>query len=200
MLPHNFNSSMYIKNKRRLFALTFRRCWCFHQHQQHHQQHPGELAGENTSKGGRGGKLWLLLFAFALWSCGNKQTAPSSNTIGALTRLAPSINKNTKAVIVVDDNSCIGCNQAFAGFIADYISRKDVLFIVSANPNKVDISPFLVPGLHNVYNDYEQTLFSRKIITASTIFVLHNGKIDTAVTINPQSIGDVGKFMDGVLQ
>jgi hypothetical protein len=134
-----------------------------------------------------------------LGACG-QPTGQSNNTLDALKKLAPSIDKNTRAVIVVDDNSCLSCNQSFAVFIAKYLKRKDVTFIVSANPNKVDIAPFLTPGLHNVYNDYEQTLFSNKIITSSTILLLHNNNIDTSVTIDPQSIGDIGTFMGKALK
>jgi hypothetical protein len=146
-------------------------------------------------------KLTILLCCLVVASCSNQSARVTNATYDALKQLAPGINAATKAIIVVDDNSCIGCNQAFAGFITSYLNRKDVIFIVSANPNKVDISPFLEPGLHNVYNDYRQTLFTQKIITSSTIFLLRpNHTIDTAITINPQSVGSVGRFLEGRLK
>ncbi len=139
--------------------------------------------------------ITLFFLLLSLCSACKSQGPSTTNTLEVLKQLAPSINNNTKAVIVVDDNSCLSCNQAFAGIITKFIGRKDVAFIVSANPNKVDISPFLVPGLHNVFNDYSKKLFSDKIITASTVFILHHNTIDTTITINPQSVGKIEDFM-----
>ncbi len=61
---------------------------------------------------------------------------------------------NYRKIVVINDlGGCMNCNNSFATIMADSLDVEDILFIVSCDGCKVDISPYIEIDRENVIWD-----------------------------------------------
>lgn len=109
------------------------------------------------------------------------------------------VKANTEAVVFISDHNCATCNQMFVDFISKKIDRKDILFVVSAGMNKMDISPFLNAGSENIFYDNKKQLYYDDKLQTSMIFILGKDRVDTIIQVNSREIDNQISYLNTIL-
>ena len=97
-------------------------------------------------------------------------------------------DKKSKAVFLISDNNCSTCNQMFSDFAVQKIDNKDIVYIISADQNKINIAGFTDNKRDNVFIDTDKALYNDDDIKSSIVFLLHENKVDTMLQINTREI------------
>ncbi len=121
--------------------------------------------------------LLLLTLYFILAACSKK------------TKIENYLNKNhsikiksQKAVIfITEENGCMNCNRSFAQFMEKYTSNENILFILSSDGSKIDISHYQGYTNKNVFYDLKKEFKKENITDKSSVIFLKNKEIDTSL-------------------
>lgn len=97
-----------------------------------------------------------------------------------------------KAIVIVNDKgNCMNCTNAFSKYIAQKISNPKILFIISQNGVKVDISKYLNNERPNLILDRNEDFSKLNIITGSGILYLKGQRITDSLVIDYMNIESI---------
>ncbi|HLP14177.1 MAG TPA: hypothetical protein VK177_19755 [Flavobacteriales bacterium] len=140
-------------------------------------------------------KVKLVFLFFVLMSCSSETTniPATQHAQSKSEKLFKFINARwgnkqagPKAVLVLFETGCLGCNKAYAKLMAGFINNPSAYIIVNANGTHVDISPFTADSLTNVFHDIKNDFGKLKIVNHSAAIFMKANEIDTIVSINAQ--------------
>ena len=96
---------------------------------------------------------------------------------------------NYATLIVINEmGDCINCNNSFAQAMAGNEKNDNILFLISAQGSRVDISKYLDNQEHKVLFDH-RNLFNRlNLIQKSAIIKLQDEQIDTIIQIDQTNL------------
>lgn len=97
-------------------------------------------------------------------------------------------------VIINEIGDCINCNNLFSKKIANSIEREDVLFILSGNGTKVDISDFIDKDYPNVIWDQNADFNQLNIVDKCAILELSKDSILSTTLINTDNVKSIVPF------
>ncbi|PZF72052.1 hypothetical protein DN068_15575 [Taibaiella soli] len=92
----------------------------------------------------------------------------------------------TRAVVIINHETCPTCNKKFADFMAYYLNNDKLLLVVAADENQLDISQFQNGG-KSIYFDTAGILAKQKLIKSSTVLMLSQNNsevVDTTLSID----------------
>jgi len=132
------------------------------------------------------GRLLFSLLFTAVWllsGCRSGQDDPII-VINAITRGA--VNNNTKGIILVRDNKCLNCSQELVRFAGNITAYKDCLTVISADPDRVDLSPVLSkPGC---FMESAQLLDKSHMLPHSACVGIKNGIVSSVTELNANNL------------
>lgn len=91
-------------------------------------------------------------------------------------------------VIINDDGNCLNCNNIFADKMSDRINDENVLFILSEDGTKVDISAYIDSQSENVIWDINGDFDKLNLVESCSLFELENNKIVDKTAIDATNI------------
>jgi len=95
------------------------------------------------------------------------------------------IDQNCKVIFVLTSRGCGACNKYFSKYMLANQYDENVIYLIKASKNTIDLSGFKdYKGLIFYDTDYQDIFDSSKVI------FLNNKRIDTVITIEPQIILD----------
>jgi len=127
----------------------------------------------------------LLIFSFLLFSCSNNSVKKEFEEIENYFNQTHNyqIDQNCKAIFVLTSRGCVSCNKYFSKFMLYNSYDNDVVYLIKASKNVIDLSEF---------KDYKGVVFYdteyQEIFENSKIIFLKNKEIDTIIAIEPQII------------
>lgn len=106
-----------------------------------------------------------------------------------------SISEDTRAVVIIADNTCIPCNKALAGMMTDYLKDTSIKFVISAHESGMDLSDYLESGRKDIVFDRAHQLTDHEIVKGSTVLLLQNKQVDTVIQIQADKIPDQLQYL-----
>jgi len=143
-------------------------------------------------------KILLLVALFFIGSgCSNKKT-DFDKIQDFIHETHPNVElKNYKKLVSInEEGDCINCNNTFSRKMGEVVENKSILFILSGNGTKVDISAFVDSEHTNVIWDYNNEFGLLKLATACTIYTVKEGKFSNKVTIKLENLNSINKFVE----
>ena len=134
-----------------------------------------------------------LIYQLSACTTPPKSNNPVMNALYEFPDFKP--NAATKAIVIIADNSCMTCNKELAELMAQYTTRKDILFVVAAHESAIDLSPFTATSRKDMVFDYNHTLTGNQIIQGSTVLFLNNKQVDTAIQIEAAALAQQLAFL-----
>jgi hypothetical protein len=100
--------------------------------------------------------------------------------------------KDYNSVVVINDKTqCLNCTNMFAKSMAKRLDKNEkILFIISDNGARVDISNYIDKKRKNVIFDYQNDFDKLGIANGSAFIDLKNRKIIATTVINAQNVRD----------
>lgn len=96
---------------------------------------------------------------------------------------------NYKYVVVINERGdCMNCNNTFSKKVASSIKNESVLFILSGNGTKVDLSSFIKDEYPNVIWDQLAKFNSLQIVNKCAVLELKKNTIASITLINIDNI------------
>jgi hypothetical protein len=142
----------------------------------------------------------LALFSFAMLlittSCSREET-PYQKLEGYFSGHDIYFGTNYRYVLLLTENDCPTCNNAFCSFMLSRIQSPDALFVISASGTKTDISGFDTGGTKNVVFDHSSAFLKLNILKKSGLIVLGNNQIDTIIPITATNLNDQLAYVSG---
>lgn len=141
--------------------------------------------------------LCLLLIISIEFGCSIKNVNKGKPILSYLDKNFSEFNSKDKAcILLLTEDGCIHCNQAYAKFLkSNFINKKKSYIIICASGAYVDLAPFNINGLSkNVYEDKKET-FKKKIFPYSSAIFLDNKKIDTIIQITSKETTETFDFI-----
>ncbi len=148
-------------------------------------------------------RIWILLTIVSLCfsQCNgqnpksdNKEVKQEENDYKILENYLLSLSdtlllKNYDAVLFLSESGCPGCNKSFANTIEKFILNKNnVLVILNAKGQQLNIHPFLSEGLTNVVKDFSNDFYRLGLFLGSGIILLKEGQIENIIVINSEKL------------
>ncbi|MDR0603860.1 MAG: hypothetical protein LBG80_06110 [Bacteroidales bacterium] len=98
--------------------------------------------------------------------------------------------ENYDAIIFLSEKGgCPTCNKVFSDFIQQSLLNQDnILIIVNAKGEKIDIYPYLSDAVSNVITDYTNDFYRLNLIRGSGIILLKENDISEVHSININEI------------
>ncbi len=131
---------------------------------------------------------WCLLVS-SLFLFGCKQNLSAYDKIAFLVKEHYQENLSQyNSLIILEENSCIACNKAYADLI--YKNMNDsVLLIIAATGSQYNVDVF--DGLKNgkIIKDYQNHIKQARILGTSGAIFFKDKEIDTVIEVNnPQTL------------
>lgn len=139
-------------------------------------------------------RLFLLLLIVFLQSCSQKIESDYQSIESFLNKGKYNVNLEdfSKLVVINDKGDCIVCNNTFAKYISENISKSNTLFIISQDGTKVDISAYIdIEEPSNIIFDYKDDFSDLGIIRGSGIITLKDKEVIDVFIVTPQNIQTV---------
>jgi|GEM_PF-1118405 len=139
----------------------------------------------------------LLIFSFFLFSCNNNSVKKEFKEIANYFKETHNyeIDQKCKAIFVLTSRGCNSCNKYFSKFMLSNSYDSDVIYLIKASKNAIDLSGF---------EDYNGVVFYdtdyQKFFGNSKIIFLNNKQIDTIIIIEPQTILDGFQIINQKMQ
>lgn len=105
------------------------------------------------------------------------------------------IGRETKAVVIIADNSCIPCNKALAVMMTAYLKDADIKFVISADESGMDLSDYIKSGRTDIVFDRGHQLTDHEIVKGSTVLLLKDQQVDTTIQIQADKIPDQLQYL-----
>jgi predicted DCC family thiol-disulfide oxidoreductase YuxK len=129
-------------------------------------------------------KFLSLVFIIGLLCACNQPTKTTNKILEQLHQFKGfEISKNTKAVVIIADNSCMTCNRQLALLMTNYLKDPNIKFVVAAHESGMDLSDYLHASRKDIVFDRNHQLTDQEIIKGSTVLFLNNGDVDTTIQI-----------------
>jgi hypothetical protein len=94
------------------------------------------------------------------------------------------IQKHYNKIIILSESGCIGCNKRYSTFVSSNLHNSEILFIVTASGNNLDISSLMENKATNLVFDYKNNLAKTNIFDGSGAIFTSNNTIDTIILID----------------
>lgn len=91
-------------------------------------------------------------------------------------------------VIINEEGTCLNCNKIFAEAMSNNIQDHDVLFILSGNGTKIDISPFTESRDENIIMDYDKEFNKLGLVNQCALFKIDNQRIVKKIEIGKENV------------
>lgn len=105
---------------------------------------------------------------------------------------------NVKAIFVLTEKGCSGCNQQFSQFMAKNIEKNNTAFIVLSRGKMIDISIFN-KGKNNVFFD-DFANIKNNLLRKTKCFLVKNKRIFKIIEIESEKleaqINDIKKYLN----
>ena len=124
----------------------------------------------------------LMSILFVGCAADKKSSNPVMQALYQFSEFAPTAA--TRAIVIIADNSCIPCNKELASLMANYLTKPEILFIISAHESAIDLSPYINASRKDIVFDYNHSLTDNQVIKGSTVLFLKSQEVDTAITID----------------
>lgn len=102
--------------------------------------------------------------------------------------LVKSLSDYYLVVVINDDGNCLNCNNIFADKMSDRINEENVLFILSEDGTKVDISTYIDSQSENVIWDMNGDFDKLNLVNSCSLIELENRQIIDKVVIDATNI------------
>ena len=97
--------------------------------------------------------------------------------------------KNYDAVLFLSESGCPSCNKSFAAAIENIILNKNnVLIILNAKGQQINIRPFLSKEVSNIVKDFSSDFYRLNLFFGSGIILLKDGKIENIIEISSDKL------------
>jgi len=129
----------------------------------------------------------LLIFSFLLFYCNDNSVKKELEKIESYFKKTHNyeIDQKCKAIFVLTSNGCGSCNKYFSKFMLSNHYDNDVVYLIKASKNIIDLSEFKDhKGVVFYDTEYQEIFENTKVI------FLNNKQIDTIIAIEPQIILD----------
>jgi len=144
---------------------------------------------------------FIFLLSFLLsWSCQrpDPSTYEQIETVLSQELAFQQLGDYDTLMILSDKGACLTCNQRFFKIAENLNNRKKTLFIVSANPLKIDISAFLIPKSEHIILDPERHFESLNLLKSSGLIVLKEGEAVEITEIGTKNIDEAPTYFPGL--
>lgn len=132
--------------------------------------------------------LCLLCIISAMPAC-NKPPKSTNNVLQHLYAFKGfQMNENTRAIVIIADNSCMTCNRELALLMTNYLKDPNIKFVIAAHESGMDLSAYLHTNRKDIVFDNNHQLTDQEIIKGSTILFLKNGDVDTTIRIEASKL------------
>ena len=98
-------------------------------------------------------------------------------------KLSNKVNK----IFVLTGYGCHSCNKKFSDLIQNNLQQENSFFIITANGNSIDLTPFL-SFKKNLIIDNNIIDTTLNILNETKVIYFHNNVIDTIITIDAKKI------------
>lgn len=98
------------------------------------------------------------------------------------------LDQYNKIIVINEDGTCLNCNNLFAKNQANNLSSDSILFIVSGQGTRVDISAYIDKNASNLILDPENKFGELSLYKGCSIIELKNKKIKNITPINNQNV------------
>lgn len=143
--------------------------------------------------------ILLILLSLFINSCSQakKQKEKSINrpTVESIIKDSLIHNLNYQNVYYLSERGCHNCNKSFSEFLISTFSDKN-LYIIGASGQIVDISFYMDKQADNIVFDEKDYLETYTKWKGSTGITIQNGKIDTIIELNSDSLIQQFKYFE----
>lgn len=141
-------------------------------------------------------RLLFFLFTFSILflGCNSKNLDDYDRIKLFLTKhnFSGNLDDFNEIIVINDKGDCIQCNNDYAKFISKKKADTKIIFIISQDGTKVDISPFLEnSNKENIIFDYKDEFSLLNIIKGSGVIKLQDNQIKETFIVTPQNIQDI---------
>ncbi len=106
---------------------------------------------------------FIIFFCIILFGCSSSEKEKIINFYEKH-RKSGNVYNYRKIVVINDLGVCMNCNNNFAAMMSDSLDVKDILFIISCDGSKVDISSYIGIDRENVIWDKNLDFNDLKIV------------------------------------
>lgn len=147
-------------------------------------------------------KPWLFIFSVLLlsWSCQRPKYSLYEQLDSTLAEKYDNRNlSNYDTLLFLSDiGPCLTCNKLFFKIAQNLNHRQKTLFLVSADPLKIDISWFLKLGSQHIILDSKRHFETLNLLKSSGLIILKDGQVAEIIEINKENIGAAPKYFSGL--
>jgi len=129
----------------------------------------------------------LVICISIFFSCANHSAKTPENQYKVLEKYFTvthnySLGKDIRAIAVLSEQGCPGCNITFEDVFSRQINNPDLLFIITASGNSVDISKYIKSQAGNIFYDSKGDISELFNLKGSSIISVFDQKVDTIIT------------------
>lgn len=124
-------------------------------------------------------KLIACYILALLVSCSNSVQGPSSKTEKPSeyaqikqfysTHKSGNFDKFQRIIVINEEGTCINCNNSFSKAMGRHIKKEEILFILSGNGTKVDMSAYVEQNQKNIILDFNNDFGKLNIVKQCAI-------------------------------
>jgi hypothetical protein len=131
------------------------------------------------------GYIWLIVLVSA---CSFNQTDFEKIESFYTTYKNGSFDSYRYIVVINSKGGCLSCNNIFAKMMSKDLENEKVLFILSGQGTKVDISAYLDRKEENVLLDLEDDFSKLNIVNYCAVLEVENNRINNVTRIDVKNI------------
>ena len=94
------------------------------------------------------------------------------------------VSKNIRAIVVLSERGCPGCNITFANFLSQQIENPKLLFVIPAIGNSIDISNFIKNKSENIFFDPKDEISELFNLNGSGYISVLDQRVDTIIQLD----------------
>lgn len=132
--------------------------------------------------------FYLILMLFCVFAACEQQKPNKYDRVQAILVDSLNMQKDYKAILVLEDGSCPSCQKELNAFMLQHIDNEDVLFVVSNDERSVNLSELKTLNKDNVIVDNRKLFYNKNVIDDSAVIVFKNQQIDTILVLSNSDV------------